>query len=525
MFVLISCASLPVEKNIVALVDGEAITQGDVEYAIEIAHRRQNLSASGNINTADFVGTLVDEKLIVQEARRMEVHNDPVINNKTYAYRLRESVTKLYNEEVLQKATVSESDIAEYYRKYYELLKLGFIEVDNTDTAAEVKEMLGQGLDFADLARKHSTHASSDKGGMVKLERRALSPELDHVVMSLQSGEVSEVTRSGNKYYIIQLIGRSKAAEEGLEKIRASIEGAVKKKKIKQLGEEYIDYLYNKYPPDIDKELLSSIHLSIEEREQWSGDKRALVRVGDSVLTAGDFAIGLTMRSQDEHAKEARIKQWIDRKLVDQEALARNYEQDAEFQNKVDRYTEKLIKKEFIDRYIKPQIRISEEELQDYYLQHREDYTRPAQYRIYQITVRTIGEGEEMLNSLNQGADFSWLAKTGSVDRFGPKGGLLGWRDKGQLTAPIKNIIDSMQPGDISPVLEDGPLYRIIKLQDKVHETVEDFSKVERFARKSLFKEKYKELYSTYVDKLRAAAHIEIHDDVIQSLQELFGQK
>ena len=77
----------------------------------------------------------------------------------------------------------------------------------------------------------------------------------------------------------------------------------------------------------------------------------------------------------------------------------------------------------------------------------------------------------------------------------------------------------------LSRFLEDGSLYRIIKLQDKAYETVEDFNKVERFARKSLFKEKYKELYSTYVAKLKAAAHIEINDDVILSLQELFGQR
>jgi peptidyl-prolyl cis-trans isomerase C len=526
MLVLFGCASVTVEKNIVALVDGDPITKGDIEYAIEIAHRREKLAATRNINITEFVQELIDDRLIVQEARRMGLQNDPQINGKVFSYRLRESVTKLYNEEILQKAKVSESDINEYYRKNYEILGLGLIETDNEEKTAHALELLRRGSDFTDLAREHSTHVSSEKGGMVKLERRALSPELDHAVMSLQSGEVSEVTKSGNKYYIIKLIDRSEAPDEELEKVRASIEGAVKRKKTKQLGNEYIEYLYKKYPPDIDKELLSSInHMSREERTQWSGDKRALVSIGDSVLTADAFVRGINVRSQDEHAKELRIKQWIDRNLVDKEALSRNYEQDADFQNKVDRYANKLIKKEFIDRYIKPQIRISGEELQNYYLQHKEDYTRPAQYRIQQITVRSIDDGEDILNSLNKGADFSWLAKTGSVDRFGPKGGFLGWREKGQLTAPIKNIIDTMKPGDVSPVLEDGELYRIIKLQDKVYETVEDFSKVERFVRKSLFKEKYKELYSINVDKLKKDAHIEIKNDLILSLQELFGQK
>ena len=527
IFILTGCASMQVESDIVALVDGEPITKEDIEYAIQIAHRREKLNPTSNINIAEFIQQLIDERLIVQEARRMGLHNDPQITDKVFSYQLRESVTQLYNEEIVQKAKVSESDIQEYYRDNYEVFRLGFIETLSEDTAAHALDLIMRGSEFGDVAREYSAHASRDMGGMVILERRALSPDLDQVVSKLQSGEVSPITRTQNKYYIIQLIDRSEAQDEGLEKIRTSVEKTVKSKKAKQLGDDYITELYKKYPPDINQELLSSMHLPMnkEERGRWLKDKRVLVRVGDAVLTAGDFTRGLNPRSQNLEARDMRIKQWIETRLVDREAINRHYEKNAEFQNRVNRYANQLIMKEFIDRYIKPEITASGAELQDYYDEHKEDFKKPAQHRIQQITVRTIEEGNEILSSLNQGADFSWLAKTRSIDRFGPKGGDLGWHETGELTAPIKNIIDSMEPGDISPVLEDGSLYRIIKLQDRINETVADFSSIEHLITQKVFKEKYNKLYESYVDKLKKDARIEIDNDVILSLQELFGQK
>jgi len=265
--------------------------------------------------------------------------------------------------------------------------------------------------------------------------------------------------------------------------------------------------------------------MSGEERDDWLEDRRELARVGDSVLTAAELVKGLPSHSQDTSVLDTRIKQWIETKLVDLEALGRRYEEDAEFQEKVNRYADQLIKKEFADRYIKPKIKLTREDRLDYYNTHKEDFMKPALHRIQQITLRNLDEGREILNDINEGADFSWLARTKSIDRFGLKGGDFGWHTTVELPAPISNIIDSMRPGDISPIIEDGSLFRIYKLQDRIAEGAADFSSVERLVTQKLFREKYKELYSSYVDTLRKDAHIEIKTDAVQSMQKRFDRK
>ncbi|MDP2277278.1 MAG: peptidyl-prolyl cis-trans isomerase, partial [Nitrospirota bacterium] len=62
---------------------------------------------------------LIDDKLIIQESHRMELDRLPEIQQALKAFILRESVVKLHNEEIVNKASVSEEDIRNYYKKNY----------------------------------------------------------------------------------------------------------------------------------------------------------------------------------------------------------------------------------------------------------------------------------------------------------------------------------------------------------------------------------------------------------------------
>ena len=100
----------------------------------------------------------------------------------------------------------------------------------------------------------------------------------------------------------------------------------------------------------------------------------------------------------------------------------------------------------------------------------------------------------------------------------------MGWRPEDKLKGSVKDIIEGLKPGDISPVLEDGTLYSIIKLQDKKEATAEEFTSVKRIISKNLYKEKYQELYRSHIEKLKADADIKLNDEVIESIVQAFGK-
>jgi hypothetical protein len=77
ILLLSGCASIPKDENIIAIVDGEPVVKGDLDYSLQIAHRRK-LSSTKDINISDFINKLIEEKLLVQEARRMGMGNDGI---------------------------------------------------------------------------------------------------------------------------------------------------------------------------------------------------------------------------------------------------------------------------------------------------------------------------------------------------------------------------------------------------------------------------------------------------------------
>src|SRR4030067_977794 len=188
-FVLIvvgGCASLQQQGSVLAVVNGEPITEHDLQYSLQIAHRREDLSSAGALNLSHFIQKLIDDRLIIQEARRMGAEDYPEVQQAIQAYILRESVVRLHNEEIVRKVTVMEDDMRSYYKKNYEQFSLGLIEVDSEEKAQEILEEIKKGSDFGELARKHSTNPSQKDGGEIVLRRNSFTPMIEKAISNLK---------------------------------------------------------------------------------------------------------------------------------------------------------------------------------------------------------------------------------------------------------------------------------------------------------------------------------------------------
>lgn len=518
--VLGGCASLLQKDDILAVVNGEPVTEGDLKYSLQIAHRKEDLSSAGTLNLSQFIQKLVDDRLIIQEAYRMGMEEYPEVQQALQAYILRESVVRLYSDEITMKVTVTDEDIISYYKKNFEQFSLGIIEVDSEDNAQVIVEQLKKGVDFKELTQKYSTYRFQKDGGEVVLKRNSLSAPIEKAVSILKPGETSDVIKIQNKYYIIKLINKEEAPMEELKNVRASIEKAIRKQKEKERGDEYLKYLREHQTIKIDQELLDTVKLSgnSEEIESLSKDERTLAEVDSFLITVRDF-VDLA-KTYPRKSKEEILNEWIDHKVVDHEALNRHYELKPDLKDMVYRYKGQLLKSTFIKRVVIPQIDISDKALDEYYLNHQENFSKPASFKIYQITVKTIEEARDILNNLQNGADFSWLAKKRSIDSAAQEGGDIGWRTKAEMPETVRKILDTLKPGDLSPILKIDSHYRIIRLQGKREEEVEDFDKVKNTVYKAAFEEQVNVILNNYVAQLKTDAEIKINDEAVRMLEE-----
>ena len=516
------CASLQHRANILAVVNGVPITEDDLKYSLQIAHRRENLSSGGELDISQYMQKMIDDALIAEETRRMDMERYPEVQQAINSYVLRESVIRLHNDEILKKISVSENDIIDFYKKNYETFSLGLIEVNSEEEAEGILEKIKDGGDFSELAAGNSLHPSKDQGGEITLKRISLS-FLEEPLTSLKPGEVSGVIKNNDKYDIVKLISRQDAPEEEMDNLKKGLEQAIRKQKEKELTDEYLAYLRSQSNIIVDDKLLSEIRFDQgnEERNKWIGDKRSIAEVNDTVLTVEDF-VAMVPPVVNRSAEDI-LNGWIDRKLVDREALKRHYELKPDLEGQLYRFKNHLLKNTFIKRVIVPQIRITEDTLKDYYLEHQKEYLKPARYKIQQITVKTMEEAEDILYNLQNGADFTWLARTRSVDADAQERGVTkGWLSNEQLTGPEREIVDTMKPGELSPILQVDSVFRIIMLLEKSGEEVEDFNEVKGDVFKAMYKDQFYEIYNKYMAKLKEGAQIKIYDEAVRAFEDRF---
>ncbi|MDF1826271.1 MAG: peptidylprolyl isomerase [Verrucomicrobiales bacterium] len=116
-----------------------------------------------------------------------------------------------------------------------------------------------------------------------------------------------------------------------------------------------------------------------------------------------------------------------------------------------------------------------------------------------------------VLSKLQSGASFSTLAKEYSADSYADKGGLVGVIGKNQLNAGLTKAAYSMPPGQVSPPMDDGTHWRIIKVESRVGQTVPSFEELKEDVDKRLTVEKQQKKLETWLTKLRRDANVRIY--------------
>lgn len=519
MLFFIGCASVAQKDTVLALVDGDPITEGDLKYSLTVAHRKEDLSSAGRLDIAHYVNKMIDDKLLLHEARTDGMDQLPEIKQAIEAYLLRESVVRLHKEEIVDKVSVTEDEMMDYYRKNYEQFKLGIIEVKSEGEAGEILSRLKNGADFAELVQKFSTHNSKEKQGEIALKRMGMSSEVFNAVSALNIGEYSDVVKPGNAYYILKLLGKSMPPENEFDNVKGGIKNELRKRKENERSDEYLKTLRAGAKITIRHGLLAELKEDRAGKEPEKGiDKQPLVEVNGEVLTAGEF---LSMTNHTgKRSEQDVINSWIERKLIDEEALGRHYEKQPDLGSALNRYENELLKITFIRRIIQPQVKVTDEVLREYYSTHQKDYMKPARYRIQLITAKTEEDAKEIMDNLQNGADFSWVAKRKSIDASAPDSGEREWKTKAELPKQAGEIIETMNAGDISPIINTGEnTYLIFKLHDKHKEELKDFDKVREPVFQAFFNEQMNVLLEKYLTQLKTGAVIKVYDKEIKSLE------
>ncbi|BBI30682.1 peptidylprolyl isomerase [Cohnella abietis] len=112
-------------------------------------------------------------------------------------------------------------------------------------------------------------------------------------------------------------------------------------------------------------------------------------------------------------------------------------------------------------------ITVLDSEIDQYLVDHREEYEPRKKYDIAQIIVQKKEQANELLSQLAAGAGFEALARQYSIDEFtANEGGKVGWvEEHDPFEAPeVLQAIASMQVGEVNGPIQTDQGYFIVKL-------------------------------------------------------------
>ena len=148
-----------------------------------------------------------------------------------------------------------------------------------------------------------------------------------------------------------------------------------------------------------------------------------------------------------------------------------------------------------------------ERETREFYELYEEELRHAGKVKMAQILVRSEEEADRILSRINDGEDFSYLAKEISLGPAAEKGGQLGWVDPATLKSPLKELIGKLETPGIITVKEED-LFRVIQLQDKREFSFREYgNKIEEY----LKNERSEEVLREWFEDLESKAEIQIN--------------
>jgi peptidyl-prolyl cis-trans isomerase C len=239
-----------------------------------------------------------------------------------------------------------------------------------------------------------------------------------------------------------------------------------------------------------------------------------LVRVNGEALTKQEFDLFLPEDYQhiltSEESKEY-LERWINTELFYDAAVKSGVGATPEVKAHLEQYKKDFIADLFIQKVIQERALVSEDEVREYYDQHKDLYTK--EYRVSHILVNNPEDIEKIKDSLKK-YSFSYVARKYSIDKNSGPGGDLGYLSKGNMLPEFEDVVFKMDVGSVSDVIESDFGYHILRLVDVRDARFKlDYEDVKDEITNIIMLKKREAVYDSLLVALRARANIEYSEE------------
>jgi parvulin-like peptidyl-prolyl isomerase len=551
LFILLVISSInncSKEDVLVARVGSKPITLRKFEDEFAKGKNAEAIKKSSLEDKKNFLDGMIDKQLKIIDAYQNHLDTSKKIIDQVDSRSLGFMFNRLIEREVIQKI-IPESEIRDYYEKANKEVKIKQILIkfdpDNPEQkqqsfnrAKKIAQRLKNQENFEKLATEISDDINTAKKGGDKgfLKWGATSVENPVYVaaFSMKTYEISDPIETPNGYYIIKVVDIKKYDGSSFEQQRDTIRRqlySAKNKKIEQGYYDYLDKLRKKYQAAFsdesieiftqkflspDKDPLNnntdSLQKFIDPLENFTDNENKLAIVGfrNGNLTIGDLVEELKRyppRRRPNFRNKEDVQNFINYRLVpvyllEQEVKDQNIKNDKFVKEQVKSLRENMMLNEIQQIQVNDKISVKDEDVQNYFEQHREDYKNPEKREIQQLYVNDKELADDLVKRARRGADFTRLFR-----RYNQNKSIKGNDGKLEITENRPGIGKpsfKIKKDEVTDPIKIGDGYYIVKVLNIIEpalKTLEESknivaSKVRQVARENREKEWIEQLHN-----------------------------
>ncbi|MCM8810993.1 MAG: peptidyl-prolyl cis-trans isomerase, partial [Candidatus Omnitrophica bacterium] len=189
-------------------------------------------------------------------------------------------------------------------------------------------------------------------------------------------------------------------------------------------------------------------------------------------------------------------------------------------EGRIKNYYMEILTQQFVEDILSDKIKISDEEISDYYNKHLQEFVIPEKVQISEIVVDSKEKADEILNRLKIGESFEKIAETESIAPTREKRGEIGWIEVDKLNPEVISLINQMKPGEIlANIIKTEMGYHIIKLTGRTEKRILSLPEATPMIKNLLLSQKKKVEVDNLLKKLKEKSKIEIYPNKIEILK------
>ncbi|KRU28481.1 PpiC-type peptidyl-prolyl cis-trans isomerase [Clostridium sporogenes] len=245
------------ENNIVAIVNGQEITDRDVDNTILSFSKERQTYLNTEKGREELIKQMIDFELSYGYAKDMKFDETEDFKKQLEATK-KQLLIQIAVSNVLARATVSEEESKKYYEenkeefRTQELITARHILVDSEEEANNIYEEIKDGLDFSEAAEKYSKCPSKAQGGSLgTFTRGQMVPEFEKAVLEAEVDKVTEAIKTQFGYHLIIVDNIKESMIKPFDEVKAMIDNKLLQEKQNQQYNEFTQNLRDKYTVEI----------------------------------------------------------------------------------------------------------------------------------------------------------------------------------------------------------------------------------------------------------------------------------